>query len=411
MTIRERRLAMILGTVVVLGVLYQLVSALALAPVRRLEGQIVSGERTVQQLRSRLTAAHKDEKTWKRFAGRTIGMESAQAQATVWLDNQIWDLLERSGMASITVTQVPSRRVKKTRLLSVPFTVKADGTLQAVTKFLHDFYTWPFHIKITSLDISQKGRLGADQVRLDAKIEALILPTGKDLPEARTAELDPDKRPLPHRKLQGEGMNAYAMIGQRNIFSGQEPSRPPEPVQRTTPVVRRRNRQEVPVPPPPPTPGRVHTMVQALLTYPGKEEVITFNTQAQQRETFSIGERLDGDSKLIAIHPYGAIAQDAGIYYLYPLSRTLAERERIEQSTHPLLWNWLRPKVETPGPLDQPGGLPVPDPAPGGEDPTSQIWRLLDGSSELTEPEPTEWQIPRGTEYADLDHAACTSTP
>jgi hypothetical protein len=408
MTRRERRLAMALGATVAVALLYQLTSALIIGPIRTMDKGIESSRRTAGELRGKLDTARDERELWVQFATRAIGTEDNQAEARVWLDNKIKDLVQDAGLAKLSLSPGQARRVKKTQLITLPWTVTAEGTLQAVTRFLHHFYMLPFHVKITGLELTNRGRQAEGSVRMEAKIEALIMPTGEGLPPVAPADLNPEKWPPPHKELLPGEMLAYAEISRRDIFTGREPAPvqlPPPPTQRETTIVDRSPRQ--PAPPPPP-PARLNTIVQALLTYPGKQEVVTYNTQTQERTVVAVGERLEGDCKLVTVHPYGAIGLDNGAHYLYPLDHTLVERERIEQDTHPLLWNWLHPSRNRPA-LHREEATPA-RPASAVEaepinDVALELWDLLDEAPEPpADGDALTWQIPRGTDYVDLDH-------
>jgi hypothetical protein len=419
MTTREKKLAYILGGAIALGALYQGVNVLALGPLRAMDEDIAKARKDSDKLERELRAARRKKKSWARFAKRTIGTEDNQAELSVWLNSEIIDLVTRAGMSKINVKPGQSRGIKKTRLISLPYTVTAEGPLSSVTNFLYEFYTWPFNIKISSLEINpRKGRSATNMVRMEAKIEALIVPLGEDLPKVTTAELEPELRPEPDRELHPDGMQAYALIGSTDIFSGREPKPPPRTVTKV-PEPRARPPQREPrvTPPPtsPPSRDRQVTVVRALLTYPGKQEVVTFNELSQERKVVAIGERIEGDTKLLRIHPYGAIAQaDDNLYYLYPLSKPFTERERIEETNHPMLWRWLNPAIPAPP------NRPAETDAETGQEGDSALsampsidelrQRLVDMSEEdsaVLDPAGSgDWRIPQGSEYTDLDHTS-----
>ncbi|HUW81390.1 MAG TPA: hypothetical protein VMZ31_01185 [Phycisphaerae bacterium] len=351
MSKRERILAVVVGAVAVVMIGWKLVDKLVIEPAERLDTRIQAAKRKLDNLGQLLAQKVHYVRQWDDLAARTLAV-SDEAVVT-GLDAKIKALLEKHKLQQVSVTPQGAGPLGRTKLRQVRFGVNAQGKLTDVVGLLYGFYRLPYLVRIRDLTLSPVGKSKGDQLKLTARIETLVLPSTKIVPDLQVAPADASEGDGPGRLTRGATLASFAGIARRNPFVPWEPPPPPP----TKP-------REVVTKPPPRQPAEPAVrqdrdadkkVVKALLSYWDEdagelvEEVVVAQTgsaptrkrrrgspepEQGEEERIRVGDKLDGLT-LVRIHWLGAVAEDeAGKKtYVYPLGMKLSQRQELANDT------------------------------------------------------------------------------
>ncbi len=184
---------------------------------------------------------------WRKMSlPRDVGV--AQSQYRSWLVDKLSDA--RMKVADI----IPSRGQSSSAYYrTLAYNVEAEGTLEAMVKFLASFYGSDQLHKINQLVIRPIGR--GNELRVTLSVEAMLL---------TDADRDSGLNDVPADRLALTETGAYvdSIVG-RNLFEPYVPPPPPRPPVKPREVVKRE-----PPPPPPPKPkfdDSEHAFVTAIV--------------------------------------------------------------------------------------------------------------------------------------------------
>ena len=195
--------------------------------------------------------------------------QAARALYKQWLLETIVDGVKFSN-ANISPKAGTSRPGIYTGL---KFTVEMNGTLEKLTRFLHEFYSASHLHKISSLSINPID--GSPEFKLDVTIEALMLP-GADRRNKLSTEpgnrlelssLQEYQDVILSRKMDENRVDRPAAYTARGLFASYAP--PPEPKRVRKPEP---ERVREPEPPPPVFDLTKYTYVTAMISVDGKSE-------------------------------------------------------------------------------------------------------------------------------------------
>lgn len=207
MTIRERRLAVAVGVIVGGFGLYS-------AQQRFLARPLVERDATRDRLQSQLDEQDSRLRKIRRDVARLEPLQKQSLPADRQLARSLYQdwlvaAVNRVGFETPNVDSgaISSRPGLNDRLA---FTIRAQGDLSQLTRFLYDFYRTAFLHQITRLTMSPVS--GSSRLELSMSIEALVLPGAARrtrLVENRSERLKHDSladyQPLVERNVFGEG--------------------------------------------------------------------------------------------------------------------------------------------------------------------------------------------------------------
>jgi hypothetical protein len=216
---RERMLALALGLVVGLIFVYWAYGQYTEMFSRR-ERDLASVETAVSKKDAQVRRIEKAIDRRRELEKRSLPTNKTEAGNRYhdWLLSLISGKL---GEPSVTPRQATIRAKGYEPL---DFEVKGEGTLEQVTKFLHDFYSANHLHQVTSLIIKPQDKTG--KLTLTMQVEAIILP-GATRKDTLTTE--------PGDNLALDNYSDYqkAIVG-RNLFAEYKPPAPPPTVARAT---------------------------------------------------------------------------------------------------------------------------------------------------------------------------------
>ncbi len=352
MSKREKTLAVVVGAVAVVMVGWKLVDKLVIEPAERLDTRIRAANSKLNNLGDLLSQKVHYVRQWDDLAAGTLA--ASDEAAVTRLDAEIKALLEKHKLQRVSVTPQGAGPLGRTKLRQVRFSINAQGNVADVVGLLHGFYRLPYLVRIRDLTLSPVGKSKGEQLKVTARIETLVLPSTKIVPDLQVAPADAAEGDGPGRLIRGATLASFAGIAKRNPFAPWEPPPPPPPppptqvVKTPTPTkpVERPVRQDR---------EADRKVVKALLSYWDEdagelvEEVVVAqagnaptprrrrgSAQPEQgeEERIRVGDKLDGLT-LVRIHWLGAVAEDkAGKKtYVYPLGMKLSQRQELANDT------------------------------------------------------------------------------
>ena len=209
---RERMLAISIGGLVGIGILWYGVSSLQ-ASWAKLDAQLKSKEQTLQQKQNVVRNGQKAAKKLAAFEMRGLpsNVEKGQSLYQKWL----LDLVQKHGLRDSSVTAV-SRMNARGVYQQIAFAVKGQADLQQVTKLLYDFYAVDHLHRIRRLRL--KPRETSTDLDVDLLVEVLALPGSPD-------RNDLVGQPSTDRLQFGDMDDYVKAIASRNFFG--PPHQPP----------------------------------------------------------------------------------------------------------------------------------------------------------------------------------------
>lgn len=245
------------------------------------ESQLTALDRKAKELQ---LSIRKGEQARKRLAAVEAqslpsDLEQAQALYQQWLAERVEQvrftapMVEPGRAAPVTISRAGKREVVYQVL---PYTLRARGTLDQLTRFLFDFYSAPHLHQLRRMSVKPLEKGGLD---LNLGIEAVLVPTATRVDSLSTE---------PVKRLDLATWDEYRKtIDGRNVFTAYAPPPPPRPD--PPPVARR------PDPPAPPAPpafdAAKHTVVTAVLEVSGAYQVWLLNRTSGETMKLNQGEK------------------------------------------------------------------------------------------------------------------------
>jgi hypothetical protein len=231
MTAREKKLALMLGSVLVfLGVWlgWRKVSGIFEEREARLSSKLA------ELSRRDMLEIELHENVERMDAWRERSLPSDERQAGTLYQNWLLQLIDSPDVRLHNAQVEAARPSRMEENLRLPFTVSGRGTLAQVTAFLHGFYRSGQLHKITRLTITPQEDSGLLEMR--AVVEAIMMPEATTNGQPRLSEL----AAAPAEPLRYGDLAKYQeVINGRHIFSTNEPpqfvSASPPPAPRAKP--------------------------------------------------------------------------------------------------------------------------------------------------------------------------------
>lgn len=327
---REKTLAIVLGGVLVVGVLFKLVYPNVIKPLFDYGGRLEKAkaehddlEEEFGELEGRLKQRYHD------YVLRTGSTETAAVSDEILnrINTELSDARMEKGS---TVTPRTPSVDKRTQVATLRVSVSAPGSFAQCIQFIRGVYRMPYIVRFESIKLSPIGKPQQKQddlVKLDAEIEAMILPHEKLL------GAPPGDKPQPLYSDRLANADTRQLEGWKP-FIPYSPPATPKPTPGPTPTP-----EPTPEPPPPGAPTDPYAdvfIVRGLIGY-GVDEILLYNQEADRMSYVAVGDALDA-GELVLAHALGAVAhkateaKDFG-YYVYPIGHSLADRIKLEDAS------------------------------------------------------------------------------
>lgn len=338
MTPRERKIAIVAGSMVGAVVLYKVSYSRLIQPLFEIKDRIAEKEAELADVFDERDRIDDARLTYKKLVERTGGTDAAAVVNEVRA--KLDELLVQSNLSDRGVTPRPPTRDSKTGLQTVRVDLSGTGSLESVMGFLKQCYELPYVSRFGEVKLnpqrSRQNKQTAESVKLDAVFEVWVLP------EDRHAEVHPDfaGRPAGHIKHSGEPL---ALVWERRPFD--EYVKPVQQAPPTPPVVNnepKTTRTHVD-PKPEGDPDRDTKRVAMSMLY-GVNELLLVNDRGRrgghEREYIAVGGKLDGGD-LLAVHPYGGLVRKEKGEFFYPVGKRLVEAVPVSAAQdYPELLEW-----------------------------------------------------------------------
>lgn len=186
---REKSLAIIVGSAVGLGVLYQGANILFIGPVAKAEKDIADLETQKFQLDATLRSKSNLAGRWIAAAGRTFDRKDASNR----FGEDLKSVAQRHGFTSplFWPNSAGSRIGAKTGISTVSYKIAAEGPYTNAVAFLKDVYKTPYYCEVSRLSITpllQRNR-PRDTVKIELTVETPVLPAFDKKKDKKTLEV------------------------------------------------------------------------------------------------------------------------------------------------------------------------------------------------------------------------------
>lgn len=205
MTERERRLAMVVGGLALLGLISMGAQRLSGMFTSR-QDQIAMLEKSISDKRLEIQRGQRATQELTSYERRSLppNVDVAGSLYRAWLI----ELVTRSGLSEATVKMLAAREHRDI-YHELPFAVTAQGDLEQIVRLLHDFYSADYLHRIRNATL--KPIEGTPQLNLSLTIESLAM---------HSAPMQQKLAPRPAEQLSAKNVEAYVnTIVKRNIFA------------------------------------------------------------------------------------------------------------------------------------------------------------------------------------------------
>ena len=181
-TPREKNLAMIFGSCMVLLLLWETVGQIILQPLNDAQTSVSAGLAANDQLRQQSATVEHALRNLKQSSGESLPADPGKASVLYqgWLIRH----LESNGIESAVVTPAPPIVVNGVGH-RIPIMIQCSGSMAAIAGFLDQFHATPLLHRMTNLSITALNDNAAEH-RVTISVEALSLTSGNNtesLPE------------------------------------------------------------------------------------------------------------------------------------------------------------------------------------------------------------------------------------
>lgn len=362
MTVRERRLALVVGGAVGLAAVWWIGKSIYQRSIVAHRLTIRAVQDDIDKLEAEKRRLKTSREDWKKLVSRTL--DYAPDRAHMRFREDISALLERHGFTKnqLTVRSLAQRR-NKDGTVELPVQVTTKGKLKELVALLVDMSRREYLLRVENLSIN------AEQAR--AATASTGARRGRNVPAAQPAG-DPDGPALsiaftavtvtvpklagisaePMKEIieapQGRlprPVEEYERIASINVFSDYKA--PPQPVDTpavadATPAPAQADATPPPPPPPPPNPrpDAEHLVLVGSVSRHGEARALVRDERkpAESAEPHALNGRLD-DGVLVLVHPRGIVVHategpDAGKQFFYRVGAKFTERIPVENVQH-----------------------------------------------------------------------------
>jgi len=237
MVSREKRLAIILGTVVGLGALYKIVDAIAISPYRQAVKDIKAATEETAKYNKVVNGRGAIIRGWESIAGRTFSYDVGEVRNQ--FEQELKRLAGRHNLKKATFTPRSGSSIsRKPDIYTEAYVLSGEGEFNDVVAFLRDLYRSPYLCQVSTLSVAPfdpkqgRNRLKIDQMVVETprlpKLEAVEKRERDELarmgikgnPKTMVDLAEPPTEPA--RRL-GAGDADFALLAERNIFRMYQP--------------------------------------------------------------------------------------------------------------------------------------------------------------------------------------------
>jgi len=186
---RERRLAIIIGSVMGVLALYQLVNMIAITPYREANKKIENARVEINKYEAFLKKAPAIRRTWEDFAARTFSYETDEIRNR--FEQEVKRLVAKHQLRKASYTpRTGSSISRKPPIKTEAYLFAGEGDYAEVMAFIRDIYYSKCMTQITTLSLTPMDpKSGRNQVKVDLQIETPLLPTLASVEKKEKAEL------------------------------------------------------------------------------------------------------------------------------------------------------------------------------------------------------------------------------
>lgn len=198
-----------------------------------LDSDILKAQKSLDDALAAKQAFQFGEDEWRKFGRQTLSMDPNAAKNL--LRDELFALARDAGLSTqdTVVTLGDPRRWMDHGIQRINASVNTPGEWPKVVSFLYAIASQPYALRVTYTSISpatKKEQVG--KLTLNLRLEALILPTTKRVPEIKPAELEPGRREPMKSRLLLASAEEYQKVVTPALF---EPWKPPAPEQAKNP--------------------------------------------------------------------------------------------------------------------------------------------------------------------------------
>jgi len=329
---REKILAVVVGSLVGLAVLYLAVNSLVLEEVRRLETQ-------AQNLRKEIDRKKTQQQVYQARAAKlapllekTFGSDEYRVSDQV--RTRLTHLLKSSGLG-ITLNPLVGK-TEKGRYKEIGWKVDASGRIGQLINFLYLLNAEPYLNRVENLYLTPKYRDGTVEMKLRFSTLALASSGGREIPPGEFPAA-----PGPEA-LRTETRKRYDVIATRDVFRPYLQYKPPPP-----PPAKPKPKEPA-KPAPPPAKPPVKAKVVSLTTWGGQQEIHVLDISSGKVKTYRPGDDL-ADSRIVMIDyrpmpmpdkprflsPSRVILKQGNTYWAVELGQELSAKRRLSPAQLP----------------------------------------------------------------------------
>ena len=168
---RERTVGLI--TLIVLGALglYQFVVDPLLGRRSELSTQLASARSDVSDRKDLIDRGKRADSAWKSMVSGGLRKDQSDAESAVL--HSVRDWAQEAGMNLSGLT--PARPEKEKDFFKITVRASGNGRMSEIARFLHKIQTATIPVRITELQINNRGREGADDLGVQLAISTIYL--------------------------------------------------------------------------------------------------------------------------------------------------------------------------------------------------------------------------------------------
>lgn len=318
MNLREKILATLFGTVLVVAMGYLGVKKLYLDRDSGYDGQrrkLIADTAKLKRENDKIAGAAESIRSW---AGLTYDTDELRASAKIGAT--LMALVERAGLNPEKLSLQPSQGSRvRGAYKEIGRTISVRGKLQNIVDFLYLLEQEPHLHRLDNLSILPQHK--TNEIDLQVRYITLVLDSTKTEDVDTVAEMAPTD-------LDGEGRELLDVIASRDLFRPYIQRRaapPPPPTSPRSPSPPRYTPPRTPVKPtatPRPSTGRQR--IVGLPTWSNNQEVLVSDSSSSQLRTYRAGDTLGGGT--IVMVDYRALPSPANPQMLSP-SRVIIRKD------------------------------------------------------------------------------------
>lgn len=169
---REQALVVVVAALAVVFVGYRVVDRTFRGPLRAKQTAVAGLEKTRDDREQRWNQVVKSQEALTQWRKRSLPPDTSLAQNLYM--NWLVALVERSGLEKATVS--PNAITPKGDVYDrLPYTIKSFGTMEALARFLYDFYRADLLHQVRTMTVTPQRQEGRQVLSINLTVEALVV--------------------------------------------------------------------------------------------------------------------------------------------------------------------------------------------------------------------------------------------